>query len=303
MIKLIYDKNKWQEKYKPFENTIQLYITNKCNFRCPYCYVEDYFDDKNDEMSFNYIKKIVETNKKVVRYNIIGGEPLLHSDINKIFELLEKNNKKIVLYTNGYYLDKIKKKYKNFRIRLSVLSLESGLKPLKKIVSKLNDLKDRLDLDTEIIFLLTKENKNLIYNITDYIDTNLPSVKSLAFGMIKDEKHFNDVNDYIISLEEYAEIIQNFILNYCGRLNINIASKNILYTDKYLKINRCRYRNVFVNNKYVKCLYDIANKKFNYFKPELPFKFQDNSLCPLTKSDTCLNIKICLYRINNVNII
>ena len=93
------DYDKWEEKpYKAYFKTILLFITNKCNLDCAHC-----FDKANihslEEMSFDYIKDIVDNNPQIDKYDIMGGEPLLYSNLDKILKYLARKNKKIGLYT------------------------------------------------------------------------------------------------------------------------------------------------------------------------------------------------------------
>jgi molybdenum cofactor biosynthesis enzyme MoaA len=84
------NSDKWYESlYKPYFKTILLFITNRCNLDCTHC-----FDRPNihrtEEMSFEYIKTIIDNNPQVNKYDIMGGEPLLHNELDKILKYLSK---------------------------------------------------------------------------------------------------------------------------------------------------------------------------------------------------------------------
>lgn len=84
-----------------------LIITNRCNLRCFYCYVNKpgYKDIEPETASI--MKLTDELYKKGTRLIVIlGGEPLLHKGIDDIIRYVK--NKKIAceLITNGYFVDK-----------------------------------------------------------------------------------------------------------------------------------------------------------------------------------------------------
>jgi len=56
MLSLQYDQSKWQELIPRPVNTLQLFITNKCNNRCKACFYAHKLG--SEEMSFDDYKKI-----------------------------------------------------------------------------------------------------------------------------------------------------------------------------------------------------------------------------------------------------
>ena len=98
-VKLNYDKNVWKEVYSPYYKTILLFLTGKCNLRCPKCFNCGNMFSKAD-MDFDFLKKLVQANPLVDKYDIMGGEPMLHPHIEDILRFLDSENKKIGLYTN-----------------------------------------------------------------------------------------------------------------------------------------------------------------------------------------------------------
>lgn len=81
-------------------------VTTKCNQFCENCFSES--DSKSkEEMDFEFIyKDILSKERDRIRVAITGGEPFLHSEIEKILNLPSMfKNIQFVINTNGnYYL-------------------------------------------------------------------------------------------------------------------------------------------------------------------------------------------------------
>ncbi|MFW5888303.1 MAG: radical SAM protein [Patescibacteria group bacterium] len=292
--------NKWKEgSYKPYYKTILLFITNRCNLNCEHC-----FDRANlrglKEMSFEYIKKIVDNNPHVEKYDIMGGEPLLHSELNKILNYLEERGKKIGLYTNGFLLNKLPRNYKNLRLNLSFHSIYTEDLSLKPI-SKLHDYIEYFQYiyPMKLVFLITQENKGILFNFAEYIE-QFKNISKLTIGMIRNEEdYYNDNYENIVPFEEYPRIIQYFIDEYSGNLDIDIFAEGIIVTDNLPRsssnqINR--FRCIFPENEYTECLYDVGPDKKKKFNLEKPITYPKCNLCPKTKKDRCLTDKIRLRK-------
>jgi radical SAM protein with 4Fe4S-binding SPASM domain len=93
--------------------SIYLDITNACNLKCRYCNkaVCDESEGKFliPEVLKKYLDKINEKNNGAsVLVNVTGGEPLLHKEIEKIFEVIKSYDYKIGLLTNGMLIDEKK---------------------------------------------------------------------------------------------------------------------------------------------------------------------------------------------------
>ena len=153
-------------------NDLTIYLTEKCNFSCSYCY---YDKDFNVSLDVGKIRKGLDlffrqiNKKREVYVTILGGEPFLEKDllfdtIDLIRQKSKKNDVKanILLFTNGSILDKedverlVKKKV---RIYLSM----DGIKGSNDCYRKLRD-SDNSAFDL-IIKNLKKLPKKYIKNI------------------------------------------------------------------------------------------------------------------------------------------
>lgn len=90
---------------KPVPLIANLFITGRCNASCAYCYVEI---NKNPEREFSFSKwkeLIDELYKRGTRmFALVGGEPLLHPDIDELVDYITRKNVFINLTTNGFLI-------------------------------------------------------------------------------------------------------------------------------------------------------------------------------------------------------
>lgn len=296
------DSKKWEESiYGPYYKTILLFITNKCNLRCKTCFNKNNLDG-HSEMSFEYIKTIVDNNPDVEKYDIMGGEPLLHKELDKILSYLEKMNKKIGLYTNGMFLDNLKKTYRNLKLNMafhSIHSLNPYLKPIDMVADKIKRFQDVYPI--KLCYLMSSDNYDDLKFFAQYIEDNFKNIKKLTIGALRDESdYWSDDSPDIMPLKDYYSVIQNFLDTYDGKLNVDIFTEGVIFTPNLPKsqpnqINR--FKCVFVDNKYAECLYDIGIDKKISFDPNKPINFCDYKKCPRYGRENCLTDKIKLIKI------
>ena len=81
---------------------IQLNVTNRCNYRCAYCY-GTYFDRASDEMSLEQIRTVIDrmADRGLFRLNLVGGEPLLREDLGAIIAHARSRGVLCAMTTNG----------------------------------------------------------------------------------------------------------------------------------------------------------------------------------------------------------
>lgn len=116
---------------------IYLEITNACNLDCPFC-----TNNKGKEfISLDNFKKTIEQIKEITPYIYLHvlGEPMLHPFFNDFLDILDKNNMKVQLVTNGTLLNKYDLD-DHSSIRKVSISLHSYLGKDKKYYSNINTL-------------------------------------------------------------------------------------------------------------------------------------------------------------------
>jgi len=102
------------KKKESFLNHIEIHVTEHCNLKCKYCShfssiaQEEYYNIKKYQKDIKRLSKITKGNIKNIQ--LLGGEPLLHPEINKIIKITRKYfpDSDIQILTNGTLLEKIK---------------------------------------------------------------------------------------------------------------------------------------------------------------------------------------------------
>ena len=93
---------------------LRISVTDRCNFRCPYCMPAEIFGEayeflpKDEILTFEEISRLASlfVNAGVNKLRITGGEPLLRVDLSKLIAQLAaiSGADDITLTTNGYLL-------------------------------------------------------------------------------------------------------------------------------------------------------------------------------------------------------
>lgn len=85
-------------------NTVWLTINRACNFRCIWCYAKDTKYLKEDDMSFDLAKRLIDFAKSLNAKNIllIGGEPTLYPYFFELIGYIKEKGLLSNLVTNGY---------------------------------------------------------------------------------------------------------------------------------------------------------------------------------------------------------
>lgn len=287
-IKLEVNADKWEEYLVDYEPSLQLFITNKCNLRCPHCFSGACLNE-DLEMSFPLIEEIVKANPQIKKINLQGGEPLIHPSINGIIRKLNKMGKKVSLYTNGVFLDRLETNHKDLRVCISFqsISAEHSCKPLNRITPLIQKYQKHYPF--RMILGVTSHNQNRLPEMIEYVDKNFEQ-KELTIGLIREETdYWNDNYEHIISFKTYCRLISNLLNTYKGKLNLNIFTKGVLYTgsgfDQKNKI--CRFKNIFKDG-YTPCLFQVANGVKQPFVNGLAIPQPQNTKCKITGENTCL---------------
>lgn len=173
-IESVYEEIDWK---KPRLEQYQVHLTDKCNLNCKgcghYCSIATEANLLDADKYERDIQRIKDKFWGVERLYLLGGEPLLHPDVNAIMEKTRAvfPDSDIRLSTNGLLLPKQGEKFfdavKQYNVHIEISLYQPTLKLLKEGLEEL--LKDKGVWETTILqgprdlFFkqkLLKENKN-----------------------------------------------------------------------------------------------------------------------------------------------
>ncbi len=70
-----------------------LYLTSRCNFRCPMCfYLEEIEDPQKKEIAFPELEKMARSLGRLIQLSLTGGEPFLRHDIPEVVDIFVRHN-------------------------------------------------------------------------------------------------------------------------------------------------------------------------------------------------------------------
>ena len=114
---------------------LRISVTDRCNFRCPYCmpaeiYGEAYeFLPRAEILTFEELTRLVGIFAElgIVKLRITGGEPLLRNDLPKLTGMLAAIDgiEDLTLTTNGYLLSQFAQPLKDAGLHRITISLDS----------------------------------------------------------------------------------------------------------------------------------------------------------------------------------
>ena len=123
------------DKFQRPLRDLRVSVTDRCNFRCPYCmpaeiYGERYqFLPRNDLLSFEEITRIVNitVGLGVKKVRITGGEPLVRQDVEKLVSMISRINgvEDLAMTTNAYLLSGMAQTLKDAGLHRITVSMDS----------------------------------------------------------------------------------------------------------------------------------------------------------------------------------
>ena len=238
------------------DNVLNIVIlpTEKCNFRCKYCYETFVIDKMNTNVQQSIIAFV---KKKIHKYNGLrvmwfGGEPLLECGIienlsEAFIDICNKNRKWYTaqITTNAYLLTPaVFQKLLQFRIveyqitldgiktiHNSMRILKGGLGTYDVIVQNLLGIKERFPRNTFRIVVRTNLTKQIMNHVDEYIETcNMITNHDNRF--LIDIQFVNNWQDVAAATMKDEIVTQDDILIFMHKLYENeCALKNIYMED------------------------------------------------------------------------
>lgn len=207
-------------------NTIDLYLTGKCNYECEYCYGEN---DANPHMSKSMIDMCLDFAKKsnITTVELCGGEPLMSPNFEYALKSAKGKGFKIILRTNAILLDKYIELVASECewVGISLDGMEEGNAKMRKSRSEIsahdqfnipiNNIKRLKEINPNVKILLASVASNVNYedlvNLRDYIvNNNINIDKWKIYQFIVDK--FRSVTyeeKYKLSSSKFRYLINN----------------------------------------------------------------------------------------------
>lgn len=140
----------------PFEMEFILSLTYRCNLNCSMCtqYGDGFKQNAPEDMSIEQWQSFFETVSDVYpkpKMLLMGGEPLLYKDFDKLFEMTQRYGFSVQIVTNGVLLDKhieqISKSDATITISLDGLgethdSIRNKKGTFKKVIENINKIEE-----------------------------------------------------------------------------------------------------------------------------------------------------------------
>ena len=213
-----------------------LFVTNRCNFRCDFCFYYDEIEkgEKADELSLDEIGKLAAGIGPLLQLSLTGGEPFLRSDFTELTSIMLDHTQalRVTVPTNASltdkmvaYLEELLPRYPDtsFRLAFSIegigdehdrlRSMPGSYQKVQESYAAISPLRQRFDnfaLECNSVFSAGSET------------TLIPTIKHLAKefrfdsisvtyarGNIKDpelqkisKQRYRETNDFIMGLDK-----------------------------------------------------------------------------------------------------
>lgn len=283
-----FDWGKYEEVPLNRRNTLQIFITNRCNLRCKGCFARKVMDSKYDHISIEEYTGVIEDflKKGGKQINLLGGEPLLHPNLREILEINLQRGIKTTIYTNGSLLGNyVPEDFEGTKLRISICSQDMQVKGIKHL--------KMTEIPFDANFMISKNTS--LHEMLDcayYVEENFNS-KVFFISSIREldnpwKEFFYDTKD-TLPVIKYKELVHKFLEEYAGNLDIHISKRGVFESTKTLPDTQCRFANYFIGGKIIQCPYDIVNLKF-----QKDYEFNCRNC---QQNNTCLMSKIVLKKI------
>lgn len=220
-----------------------IFLTKKCNLKCPYCFADEFVNKEKDEVTlenFNKILEFIKTDPNE-RVGLIGGEPTLHPHFADFISILKNDEqvKSAIIYTNGLELDKYIQLLKDDKFRF-LINCNSPLDLGETLYSKLKSniellAKELPDKYTLGINLYSKDmNYSYIFDLL-----KLTNNHNVRFSTALPNDYKEATKDVLKNFNEFKPFLFEFF--------------NDCYSNKIVPSNDC--------NSIPSCLLDVEDKK------------------------------------------
>lgn len=223
----------------PFQ--VGMHITDRCNLRCKYCYID--FDHAYKDMSLEGAKKIITGAREcgTERISLQGGEPLAHKNIGDMVNLIKDLGMECNINTNGFFVprrfDEIK------RTDFLSVSLDGdeeahdsvrGEGSFDKAIEAVK-LARAQGIRVNILSVLNRKNRGsinfLLSLVREYDCFFVPS--SVLLNPVVDSHGQDQIDDFMLDDEEYRLLLDELIEKKAQGHRIVWSEENMRYVQSW----------------------------------------------------------------------
>lgn len=252
---------------------VYLEITNSCNLDCPFCTNEkghDFLDIKDIE---SYIKQIKEYCDYI--YLHILGEPTLHPKFNEILDILDSNNMKLQLVTNGTLLYK----YPNLTSHTCLRKLSISIHSINNVdvnnsyFEIINNLIDsEKDYKLELRFYdrnnLSKDLRDYLEYIKDKYDFDITTknnsykLKDNTYVYFEELFNWPNINDeYISNIGTCHGAIDMIAIN--SESDVTICCLDPKAHNRIGNLKQSKLKDILESQEYLKYINDFKQNRIS----------------------------------------
>lgn len=245
-------------KYLKEPIKIKWYITNKCNLKCKFCYLENHLEEKKEKEKFEDIELILNILRKIkpLKVALLGGEPTESLYFLYIIRELEKIKINYSFSTNGqnlYMKPEILNFLKNSEYLEEIqISIESGIEKTndslrgigtyKRVIKTIQAL-NKFQIKLVLAIVINKKNyfeiENLIKLAEDLKVNEIRIIPFIPIGIGEKERKdlfltFKEINSHISELKVPDNLLLTSYSNGkngglgCGAGTISVVINNDL---------------------------------------------------------------------------
>lgn len=273
--------HKYEELPLSRRNTLQIFITNRCNLRCDGCFARNIMEDDCDISLSEYASVIEQAIRKGgEQINLLGGEPLIHPKIGEIIRINREKGLKTTIYTNGHFIRRFNAEdLPGAKLRVSLYCKTGKTKALKNL--------PKTGLPIEICFMVSRDTTvEELLRVADDLEKNY-NCKVFFISSIREldnpNNEFFEDTAITMPLLDYKRLIHEFLWRYNGRMEIHISKRGVFESSQTLPDTHCRFANYFIGGGIIQCPYDVVNLKFQADYCFGKRSCQQNNTCLMSK--------------------
>lgn len=307
----IFDEPVQEIRHRYNLNIVHLALSEKCNLKCKYCYVEGRVIDNKNVLKLDEYKQIIdeilEFSPQCV-FHITGGEPLLNPDWKEITSYIKQKGGRTWLMSNGTFFSEkniqdIAKLFDNVSISIDGSSAKIHNMTRGNNYHKIEQaiqLMDKYGVNYRLSMTVCKTNIHDVETMADKYGSKL--IFQPLFPVLEDttdelaingNEYYNALNiaNGVVVMSDYKMMLKKSKINKCykcamgdGEISIssngNVYPCQLLHDEKYCggNVRDSGIIQIYNNSKKLAYCKDLTVDKIKICK-ECAFKYICGGAC------------------------